>query len=46
MSKSKKIVLTLLKCLRCLHEWVPRKATIRICPKCKHHKWNEPREVK
>ncbi|MBU0959782.1 MAG: hydrogenase maturation nickel metallochaperone HypA [Nanoarchaeota archaeon] len=24
-----------IKCLRCGHEWVPRKIEIRYCPKCK-----------
>lgn len=23
------------KCVRCGHEWQPKKATVRVCPKCK-----------
>ena len=32
-----------LKCLRCGHEWIARKADARpvCCPRCKQTKWDE-----
>jgi len=24
-----------MKCLRCGHEWIPRKEDVRMCPNCK-----------
>jgi len=30
-------------CLRCGHAWIPRKAEILTCPKCKSPYWNRPR---
>jgi Zn finger protein HypA/HybF involved in hydrogenase expression len=35
-----------LKCLRCSHTWVPRQATVLLCPKCKSAYWNTPKKVK
>lgn len=32
-----------LKCLRCGHEWTPRKPEVIVCPKCKSPRWNKPR---
>jgi len=40
----KPIQLKQLKCLRCDHEWVPRKEEVRICPKCKSPYWDRERE--
>lgn len=31
-----------LKCRRCFHEWVPRQADVRLCPRCKSAAWNVP----
>jgi Zn finger protein HypA/HybF involved in hydrogenase expression len=35
-----------LKCKRCGHEWIPRKADVRLCPHCKTAYWDVEREVK
>jgi hypothetical protein len=36
------------RCFRCLHEWVPEKATRppKVCPGCKNPYWDEPRRDK
>ena len=31
------------KCKRCNYEWTPRKADIRLCPKCKSAYWDQDR---
>ena len=28
-----------LACRRCGYNWIPRKAVVKICPRCKHPKW-------
>lgn len=34
------------RCLRCHHEWVPRKPTTpKVCPTCKSPYWNLPRRA-
>ena len=38
-----KIKLQFIKCERCGHTWVPRKAEIRICPNCKSAYWDTPK---
>lgn len=35
-----KFILKILKCLRCGHEWTPRKPEVRQCPRCKSAYWN------
>lgn len=36
-----------LKCLRCGHVWIPRsERDIRLCPKCKSIRWDEPLVIK
>ena len=30
-----RIIMKKIKCKRCLHEWIPRKSEIRMCPRCK-----------
>ena len=32
-----------LKCKRCGHTWLPRVAKVKLCPRCKNPKWNEPK---
>lgn len=33
------------RCLRCGHEWVPRRKTIPVvCPSCRSAYWRRPRE--
>ena len=35
------------RCLRCGHEWAPRKEeTPRVCPECKSPYWNVPKKEK
>lgn len=34
------------KCLRCGHEWTPRKENTRVCPKCHNPYWDVPRKNK
>ena len=36
-----------IECLRCGHEWVPRKrdGDIRICPRCKSYLFDRPRKT-
>lgn len=34
------------RCERCEHEWIPRKNTIRVCPKCKSPYWDVKRRNK
>lgn len=41
-----KIELNKLTCVRCGHEWTPRKPEINICPKCKSHYWDIPKASK
>lgn len=41
-----KIKIDELKCLRCGHEWIPRKTEIRICPSCKSAWWDKPKQVR
>lgn len=37
-----KIQLTQLECKRCGYIWIPRTINKpKVCPKCKHYKWNE-----
>ena len=39
-----KIILSTLKCLRCGHEWIPRRhAEPKVCPWCKSFSWNKPK---
>ena len=38
-----KIRVMSLTCKRCGHVWVPRKAEVLICPKCKSARWNKPK---
>ena len=38
-----KVALPKLKCLRCGHEWTPRREDPRICPKCKTAWWDTPK---
>ncbi len=33
-------------CMRCGHEWFPRKRDVRICPICKSARWDQPRRVR
>lgn len=39
------IVIITLVCKRCLHEWTPRQATVRVCPKCKSPYWDRDRKT-
>ena len=34
-----------LKCLRCDHQWIPRKKDVRRCPSCKSPYWDRAREI-
>jgi len=35
------------KCLRCNHEWIPRKdETPVVCSKCKSPYWNKAKQIK
>lgn len=38
--------ITMLKCQRCGHEWVPRKkvSEVRLCAKCKSPYWDIPKK--
>lgn len=36
-----KVRVQTLNCNRCGYKWVPRKAVVYLCPKCKSPKWNE-----
>lgn len=41
MTVNKKISLTILRCLLCAYEWIPRKLTRPVeCPKCKRRDWD------
>lgn len=38
------VVLTQCHCLRCNHDWYPRKPGLpKTCPNCRSVYWNEPR---
>ncbi len=41
-----KIQMPKLKCLRCNHEWIPRKldGDVRKCPACQSAYWDTPRQ--
>lgn len=32
-------------CLRCGHEWIPRKSDVRLCPSCKSAYFDKPRNT-
>ena len=32
-----------LRCVRYQHRWIPRSGTVRICPRCKSHRWDKPK---
>lgn len=36
----KAVAIKTLECKQCGHVWVPRKAQVWICPKCKTPKWD------
>ena len=38
-----KLRIPTLTCLRCDHHWIPRQADVRLCPKCKSVRWDQPR---
>ena len=38
-----KNILPKFKCLRCGHEWIPRKIEPKKCPKCNSPYWNKPK---
>jgi len=35
------IILPTLTCLRCGHQWVPRKPVVWVCAKCHSPRWAE-----
>lgn len=35
-----------LECLRCKHKWIPKKADVRRCGKCKSPYWDKLKELK
>ncbi len=35
-----KLKLKMLGCQRCGHRWIPRKAEVRQCPRCKTAYWD------
>lgn len=39
-----KVKIKKIKCLRCGHQWVPRKEEVRICPKCKSAWFNKSKK--
>ena len=42
---AEELVVPIMKCNRCGHEWIPRKARIPIgCPACCSPYWNIPRQ--
>jgi len=45
--KTVTVEVTKIRCLRCGHEWVPRKpiGEVRMCPNCKTAYFDVPRKV-
>jgi Zn finger protein HypA/HybF involved in hydrogenase expression len=41
-----KLAARIVKCLRCAHEWIPRKLPVLQCPRCKSVHWNVPKGKK
>jgi predicted Zn-ribbon and HTH transcriptional regulator len=42
-----KVTLTVLKCKKCGHEWIPRHPQPpKVCPECKRYDWQEDRKKK
>jgi Zn finger protein HypA/HybF involved in hydrogenase expression len=41
-----KIKLSVLKCKRCGHSWIPRQIKVNVCPKCHSKLWNKKKMVK
>lgn len=39
------MIIMIMKCLKCGHEWKPKKTTPLACPKCKRYDYNK-KEVK
>jgi hypothetical protein len=44
MERVKPFKLPKAKCLRCDHDWIPRRPVIRACPSCNSPYWDKPRE--
>ena len=38
------VELVKVKCLRCGHEWIPRKPVVILCAKCRSAYWNIPKQ--
>ena len=38
--------ITKLICLRCGHNWHPKKNDVRSCPNCHSALWDKPKEIK
>jgi rubrerythrin len=32
-------------CKHCGYAWLPKKAAVKCCPRCKSYKWNEEKKV-
>ncbi len=41
-----KAKLNYFKCKKCNHEWVPRIADVRVCPKCHSYLWDVDKDEK
>jgi DNA-directed RNA polymerase subunit RPC12/RpoP len=45
MEDTNTFTLPVVKCLKCNHEWSPRKSgRPTLCPECKNRAWDEPRK--
>jgi DNA-directed RNA polymerase subunit RPC12/RpoP len=44
MSEEQEQELVTLRCMRCDHEWVPRKPDPTMCPNCKSKLWDVPKK--
>jgi len=41
------MVVQMLRCIKCLYEWLPRSDKLpRQCPKCKSYGWQEKKPLK
>lgn len=42
MPRFKRIIeIEICRCNKCGHEWKPRKAKMKVCPKCHNYTWDD-----
>lgn len=39
-----KVKLPIIECKRCGYKWIPKKEDVRMCPRCKSVRFDEPKK--